>query len=369
MWHKDGNAVRVAAHIKQLCCLGLGSEAIMPALLHDLHELVPSYGNSFYWVDDRFRLANVYNEVPESAMVSPLYAREFYNRRELEVHPGFSAAARLHRGVVTHDEFFSVGRRRLQRSDFYNRIMRPQGYHSILQLYLRPGGRTAGILQLHRSFREREFSQRDVHRIACLESFIAHALARRKTVDNSAMVDSGESGLIVADRRGRPVGFSPQGRRLLFLATHPRQSAGTSPALDRTLPADVARICASLADLRKDDGAGQAPVIRRGNVWGRFTFRAYWLDTDAPGAERIGITVVREEPLPLRLLRATRDLSLSQRQAEVAVLLASGHSHAAIAEQLGITRNTAISHARWVYSKLDVHDGDALRRKLLGVVA
>ncbi|HET8701811.1 MAG TPA: hypothetical protein VFL97_09125 [Nitrococcus sp.] len=33
--------------IKQLCCLGLGGEAAIPAVLAELHALIPSYANSY----------------------------------------------------------------------------------------------------------------------------------------------------------------------------------------------------------------------------------------------------------------------------------------------------------------------------------
>ena len=40
------------------------------------------------------------------------------------------------------------------------------------------------------------------------------------------LVESGESGLIIANPEGRPIHFSPQARRLLFLAQHPQVTPG-----------------------------------------------------------------------------------------------------------------------------------------------
>jgi hypothetical protein len=77
---------RALAHIKQLCCLGLGSQAIMPALLKELHGLIPSYANRFVWADKCGRVSNFLAEnLHETEEQVALYFREFYNRREREV--------------------------------------------------------------------------------------------------------------------------------------------------------------------------------------------------------------------------------------------------------------------------------------------
>ena len=45
--------------------------------------------------------------------------------------------------------------------------------------------------------------------------------------------------------------------------------------------------------------------------------------------------------------------------------MAIGSSYDGIARQLGISRHTAISHGRWIYDKLDVHNRAELINKLL----
>lgn len=180
-------------------------------------------------------------------------------------------------------------------------------------------------------------------------AFAAHALTKREPVANESMVDGGESGLIIADPADRLVSCSPQGRRLLFLATHPRLGPGSASTLGKKLPPDLAAICERLAAIFKDRPAAQSPVLQRSNVWADSrSARIGWSESSREGGH-IGITVVRQEPLRLRLLRGTRDLPLSRRQAEVAVLMAAGFSHAGIARRLGVTRNTVISHSRWIF--------------------
>jgi hypothetical protein len=70
----------VVAHIRHLCCLGLGAETIMPALLKCLHELVASDSNAFFWVDERDEITNFCAEKILPMEVMRLYFREFYNQ-------------------------------------------------------------------------------------------------------------------------------------------------------------------------------------------------------------------------------------------------------------------------------------------------
>ncbi|MBK7469976.1 MAG: hypothetical protein IPI73_04390 [Betaproteobacteria bacterium] len=64
------------AHIRQLCCLGLGGRAIMPALLKAARELVPSDSAEFFWVDARGEMTNHYAE-----RMLPADAMQFYFRQ------------------------------------------------------------------------------------------------------------------------------------------------------------------------------------------------------------------------------------------------------------------------------------------------
>ena len=87
---------------------------------------------------------------------------------------------------------------------------------------------------------------------------------------------------------------------------------------------------------------------------------------DAGGAPPLlGVTVRRQEPLPLRFSRRMDDLPLSAREGEACLLLLAGHSRPAIAEKLGVSQHTAIAHCRNVYDKLDVRNRAELAAKVL----
>jgi DNA-binding CsgD family transcriptional regulator len=357
-------ASRVQARIKQLCCLGLGGEAIMPALLQELRALIPSYASQFMWADERHELTNLYGEVPETAACAPIYVQEFYNRREGEVLHTFSDVIRNQRGVQTRDQSLTVARDTFYRSDCYNLLFRPLGYDDFLRLTVRESGRAPGVIAMFRQPNEPAFSAGDIRRLGELGPFIAHALTR-KVADEVPLVETGETGLIVADGVGKPVYLSSEGRRLLFLATHPEIAPGRTMALAPILPAALVRICRNLAAVLSDDPSAAAPVHHHRNGWGGFTFRAYRLNESGGGPALVGITITREEPATVRVLRELEHLPLTHRQDQICMLLANGLSQRDIAGRLDISPHTVIAHTRAIYDALGVSSRTELLNRLL----
>lgn len=185
--------------------------------------------------------------------------------------------------------------------------------------------------------------------------FVAHALAPSRLDDQ--LVESADHGLIIATPAGEIQHLSPQARRLIVLALHPElppaamARAGPGPLL----PPEVAKLCQDLVQIFEDTAPLEAPVCQLTNPWGAFTFRAYWLDRGAVAWPLIGITVQRLEPLALKLWRRAEELPLTGRELEVCQLLAAGRSRAEIAERIGVSENTVVSHCRNLYGKLGIH--------------
>ena len=124
-------ALAAEARFKQLCCLGLRGEAVVSALLSELHALIPSFSNSFQFVDERGDLSNVYLENPEAVRVYPLYQKEFRERREREFKGfAFSDAAQTQVGPQEFKKTVRVDEAEFHRSDLYNLVLRKAGYDS-----------------------------------------------------------------------------------------------------------------------------------------------------------------------------------------------------------------------------------------------
>jgi DNA-binding CsgD family transcriptional regulator len=359
-------AARAEARFKQLCSLGLGGDMVIPALLKEIHSLVPSSGSSFFVADEKGALANKYCDCTTPAL-DRLYFEQVYCR--LDSGYAFPDIIRTQPGVHDTAEIMAlIGRdmKAWRNSIHYDLCFRPRRLDFVLRLVIQDhrDERGIGMLSLYRKPGERWFSPEEKGRLLGLETFLAHALAG-PTKSDPPLVDSGRSGLIVANADGRLIQISAEGRQLLYLATHPRIAPDTDFSRAEMLPVPLVRLCKDLARIFFDDSSVSAPVYHCRNVWGGFTFRAHWLKGEDPASGLVGIAVSHEEPLAVKLVRHAGRLPLSRRQAEVCVLMASGASTQKIAERLGISKHTAIAHGRWIYDKLDVHSRAELVDKLL----
>ena len=357
---------RSMARFKRLCCLGLGGSTVMPALIRELHILVPSMRSMFFFADERGGLDHVYTEGGEHAATTQLYLSEFHGRRDREI-PGFSFADAMRSQYGVHDlAAMRVDEKAFRRTDFYNALFRPVGRGSdYVRLVMREkNGRGLGMLTTFREPGKRHFNFEEQNRLAGLEPFFVHAL-RDHHQAGVEMVDSGQSGLIIADHIGNPTFFSPSGRKLLHDAVHPHLSANSTSKLTEVFPAPLRKMCLDLGRVFAGIDIFQAPTYVHHNVLGEFTFRAHLLRGEDPSTGFIGITVTHKEPLPIKLIRRIGEMSLSQRQSEICFMLASGTDYESIADRLGISKHTAIAHGRSIYNRLDVHNRSQLCDKLL----
>jgi DNA-binding CsgD family transcriptional regulator len=357
--------LRSEARFKQLCCLGLGGEAVMPALVKELHTLVPSMRNMFFFANQTGGLDHVYTESMEHAATTQLYLQEFHGRRDRLI-PGMSFDDAMRDQFGVHDlTAMRVDEKAFRRTDFYNLLFRPVGRGSdYVRLVMRERGRGLGMLTTFREPHDKHFSQEEKNRLAGLETFFVHALKDRSQTDVE-LVESGQTGLIVADLNGDPVYFSATGRQLLLRVMYPRLSQSSGSIRSNALPPRLRLLCHDLGRVFAGDDVPTAPAYYHRNIWGGFTFRAHLMRANNPGPDLIGITVVHHEPVPVKLVRQIGKMPLSKRQAEVCFLLANGVGYENIAERLGISKHTAIAHSRWIYNKLDVHNRAELFSKLL----
>lgn len=360
---------RAEARFKQICCLALASEALIPALLKELHVVVPYYWARVFLIDETGRITNSYDEHPDAHLNAPVYWQEFHGRPGRELGGTFPDIIRTQIGVRDFEETLGplkIDLNTFHRSDFYNLIYRTTQIDLFLRLIVREGGRgrPLGVITMHRAFGEDRWTAEEKRKLGSLEPFFAHAMTTRGTSD-ALLADSDSNGLIVADRAGKMISYSPRGGQLLFLATHERVAPGATLGRAIVLPPQVVKLCRGLSSIFADDPTASAPTYHHRNAWGGFQFRAHWLDRSDPDSGLIGITVNHKEPLTVRLVRRVAELPLSGREAEVCLHMANGSSNEAIADQLGISKHTAIAHGRWIYNKLDVHNRAELMSKLL----
>jgi DNA-binding CsgD family transcriptional regulator len=354
---------RKLAGIKDLCCLGLDDRAFIPALSAELHSIVPSHGNNYLWLDASLRVSNLYGESSEAWRLLPLYMQEFMNKRELDAFPGVSEIARRGPVVATTEQVMRDG---FYRSEFYNEILRPVGYHHFASAVVNDGGRPLGVLLLHRGKNEPAFQKDELQRLRTLLPFVAHGMASARKI-RFPSVNDGDVGMLIFDRGGKLQFASNRARQILFMYTSPGAPQAQAVAAEFQGLPEIKRLCARLSASLNDSAHGIGPPVwRHENPWGRFVFRAYWLDSTVRSESAlIGITLQHDVPLPLKLRRHAKRLGLSPKQVRVCSLLASGCSNDEIAKQMGITHSTVIDHVRKLFDKLEVHNRNALLSKIM----
>jgi hypothetical protein len=231
------------ARIQRLCCLGIGSEMLMPDLIRELHGLVPSQVRTFFWFDTDLKITNVYGTFP--APLKVLYFEEFCGtRRDVEVWGPYAERMTLPGPnlVQRAGDLLRVDQRAFLRSDYYNHLLRPVDAYEPLMIPVREAGRTLGALYVHRAATEEPFDISGLRMLESAVAFIAHCITRA-TFGEDAFVDSDGRALVLADRDGIVRRASVQARNMLMMALNPRWSPATNwLTLHEPVP-EIARLC------------------------------------------------------------------------------------------------------------------------------
>lgn len=349
------------SYIRQLCCLGLGGQVIMPELLRALHAIVPSSFNMFLWADEHYQLSNMYSENSEAYAAQSRYLSDFYNSREVHAYKTtFSEAMRTGLGWRNSER---LGREFLS-SDIYNDLLKPCDIRHSVEVTIWENGRGLGSVVLNRSHDQKPFREDEEMRLRSLIPYLAHGLRGTRDLRGEA-TPSGESGTLIVDSQDKVVQFCQEGKRLLMLATHNKFSGSRSPFQDSSV---IKRLCSNL----RGNLQGQAqpvPMQRHRNAWGEFIFRAYPLSTCYEPDGSIALVIERHEPIPITLMRTLRTLPVTARQREVCLLLSYGYTHSMIGERMHVSKHTATDYVRKIYDKLDVRSQDQLIKKLMTIHA
>ncbi len=367
---------RGMAAIAELCALGLQAEALVPAVLEALHQVVPSSRNLFDWADASGRLVHYYFEGPIDATIAQLYFDEFHNRREAEAMPAFDALAQRPMGIhsaaeLNHAEFFN--------SALYHEIWRPQGLKYRVEAVLRgQGGALIGSLVLYRGPGEPCFKPEEERRLAQVLPVFAQGLASSAVVEpKTHHVPSPEpSESLILDLQGSVHYATPGVHRLLLLALGGIGQSSVSQPLDWLARQTLSPLLQRLRE-QTSAGAGHGAPLPRwqwptselnfANAWGRFAIQARLLQATGQGAPSlVQADIHRHEPYSVALARKLRSLPLTPGQAAVCSALVQGKSQAQIADQLGVAPATVVDHVRKSYLALDVRTVLELRALLDG---
>lgn len=347
------------AHFRKLCCLGLPSQTVVPALLQVLHELIPAHTARFIWCDHRGEITGVYAENTDEYVIGERFFREYRGKVD-KVWPQFALVARRGPGVGYTLPYQTAA---FYGSNYYNLFERPVGVHHLLDAVIADERGPLGCVILTRSQGAKLFSSAEQALLASLIHYFAHALRTPGRAD-PPFAERIRSGLIVTDRRGRIRYADAEGTHLLMIASCGSPSRRL-PTANACLPPVAMSVCEALMTIASTKVA-PPPSKRELTPWGCFEYRASWLaNQSGAGGPLVAINIDLRVPRKLALALKMRTLGLSARQQDVCQLLVDGLNKNAIARCLGVSVTTVVDHLDKVYLKLDVHDKTAAINRLL----
>ncbi len=346
------------AQIRQLCCLGLPAETLMPRLLPLIRQLVPADSAGFFWVDSSGDMHNLYAERMLPSEHMRLYFEHFYDSDEHPFRREF--LARVQAGIEVDSRSADAA---LQRTAYYNEIMRELDAHHVLYGVVRDHGAALGQISLYRPKKSSEFDAKARADLASILHYVAHAVSVRnglvtelqpeasgESISKTQQVDTDDEAVVMAYFDGRLLHASEQARRLLVQAVDGAFAPGRLRAADAAVTALIVR----LAEMLREAGS-RPPLLAMQTRWGRLQLRAYRLGESAASDAPFAIRIARQEPMLLKFAEALRTLGMPPQQQDIALRMAQGKSNQEIAQDMGLSPNTVAYHIKQIFSKLNAH--------------
>lgn len=336
--------------LRQLCRLGLPGPLLLPTLLPALRQVVPASHAGFFYCDERGSILNLYAErlLPPKDMASyhDRHSDQQFRRQYLA---RVAAPSPVSRRSVTEAE---------RAGDYHREVLVPLGIEHFLYAIVRHRQRVLGQLSLYRGPDEPPFDEHDATQLADVLHYLGEALAvPAVNLLRDVQEQTLEEAIAVLDASGREL-YADAGWHRLIRMAHGNAIAPAAALHEReTLPQFLKAVMAAVLT------APQA-IHQVHTHWGRFAFRRHDLQARGDGAPAVALVLSRLAAEPLRLAQGAAALGLSPQQREVALLMALGRSNAEIAEQMGLTLNTANYHAKQVLQRLGVHERGAVARIL-----
>ncbi|MES2262972.1 MAG: helix-turn-helix transcriptional regulator [Pseudomonadota bacterium] len=351
------NAKRTAAtaNLRLVCTLGLPSELLAPAIADALQALIGFSNLGIQWLRTDGSLEKIWFDQKLSPLIVREYTDHFIDTREMACKGGIPCLSRISGARLLPDwgdAFY--------RTDYYEAIWRPLGFHiGIVGAVRTPfDALNRGLFSLYRMPGELPFQQSDAERLTLALPYLAHAFSTGSE-DPGTFTDTGEEGVLVVDRGGAIQMATPCATDLLFYGSGANLAGCTLTPQHMAMELVRRIVCC----LEASPAALPPPVLYIDNAFGRFTFRAHWF---GERQDLVGITARREEPVLLRLVRASRHLRLSPTQKHILVFAALQQSNTDISRRMRIKPDTVKGHMAIILERLGIHDrnkiGDAVLR-------
>jgi DNA-binding CsgD family transcriptional regulator len=252
-----------------------------------------------------------------------------------------------------------------QSTSYFRDVMQQLDAYHVLYGVLKDATQPFAQICFYRGIVDAPFDRESAAALRTLLRYLASGLGSSDSLspsDDAAVVVEEELGLVssTGTMLVAPEAWQRLLRRAALAEVSPRHALRERDATELF----VQRACAELLSPQRPATAPREMIHM--TAWGRFVIRAFRLaDPKGRRADQIALLIRREEPRSLTLVRGTGVAALSSQQREVALLIVAGKSNREIAEDLGLSFNTASSHVKQVYARLEVNERSAVARKLL----
>lgn len=338
----DVKSFEALAHIRQLSCLGLPSEVVIPRMLEAIHDLVASEINTFVWTDAGGAAVNMF--APHVLQSTVAFMAEAYH---LCQQPGELSIESLVNGPLVCGNIVPwYARGAYESTVAANEVFKPQGAACVLDLVIRDEGGPRGMVLVHRGSSSGYYKAAELRVLAGLAPWFLQALDGARPFDGR-YADTEDEEVLLCGVDGEILEASAGARRLLLYAGARSFVPGMKGGMD--LPQQVRWVCRAFERARTGESSAP-PRAQVETPWGRFKFQVHGLQ---PGV--LAVVIRREEPLPLKLMGRLKTLPLSPREREVALHLGLGHGPEVVETRLGVTRATYRDYVERIHARLEVH--------------
>jgi DNA-binding CsgD family transcriptional regulator len=290
-------------------------------------------------------LANGFLTADTEAIAAGAVLASEYQRHDVN---SFTSLAKRRRPSAILSE---STRGRPERSARYNEFLAPFGLPYEMRTVMVSRGRTWGCVIFHRTEASGDFTTADAELMGRLSRPIAEALRSSVRVDAARRAGPLAPGMVLLDGNDNVDLATPNTDELFGLLRH-------TDTVERGLPASVLIIAAQTRAAAK--AGQQAPPLNVPTAAGWIT-----LHGSMPDGERGRVAVIlqgtpEDQAAPLRL----HALALSDREREVATLVAQGLDTGTIAERLFISPWTVQDHCKAIFEKTDTRNRRELRAQI-----
>lgn len=348
------------SRIYQLSHLGLPGQLFVTVLLAELHRLLPSYSNSFLWLNHRGQLSHFFDERRNLQ-----FGLVFNNPSDAGLLPALNQwLANLSDISESQDYFFEDP----ALSAIFQTLMLPAGYINSLFLPVRAlqDDRYIGVMMLHRKQRRQHFTPQEKALCQAVVPYLIYGLNHASSRP-LAVTDGWQQGFLVIDKNARLQHACNEGKKLLSLALQPHSNQQYLPAFNSLHGfVGIDNLIRQLFSKQQKLSDHHETTLYAYSAWGAFSLTGFLIhDCDGQRAPQIGINIRWQVPFLLKLFHGIPSLDLTPRQQAVALFYAAGYPTKVMADKLELSLYTVKEHIRNIFERLHIQSRSDLIEKLL----